>query len=147
MTSNLGSQQLRATAAIGFGQPEREDGLRDGRGRTMLTELRRTFRPELLNRIDEIIVFEPLTQEQIEQIVDLMLARVQEQLTERHITLAPTPAARACWRRKASIRSTGRARCAAPSSGWWRTRSPAASCRASTATAIRWSWTWRRASS
>ncbi len=60
----------------------------------MLAELRRTFRPELLNRIDEIIVFEPLTEAEIEQIVDLMLARVQHQLDERHIKLAPTEAAR-----------------------------------------------------
>ena len=56
----------------------------------MLEDLRRAFRPELLNRIDEIIVFDPLTPEEILQIVDLMLGRVQEQLDERHITLQAT---------------------------------------------------------
>jgi len=93
MTSNLGGQHARTNHALGFGKDE-EEGFRKTR-ETMLAELRRTFRPELLNRIDEIIVFEPLTQEQIEQIVDLMLARVQAQLDERRIKLAPTEAARA----------------------------------------------------
>jgi ATP-dependent Clp protease ATP-binding subunit ClpC len=93
MTSNLGSQQVRSTRAIGFGRDGERDFARVKEG--MLGELRRTFRPELLNRIDEVIVFEPLTQQQIEQIVDLMLSRVQEQLSERHITLQATPAAKA----------------------------------------------------
>jgi ATP-dependent Clp protease ATP-binding subunit ClpA len=48
----------------------------------------------LINRIDEIVVFEPLSQEQIEQIVDLMLDRVREQLTERNISLEVTEPAR-----------------------------------------------------
>ncbi len=90
MTSNLGSQHVRS-GSLGLG-----GGIEDFK-RTreeMLAELRRTFRPEMLNRIDEIIVFRPLTKEQIEQIVDLMLDRVSEQLSERGIKLQSTPAAR-----------------------------------------------------
>ncbi len=91
LTSNLGSQHVRATT-IGLGKGEENDFARTRE--IMLEELRRVFRPELLNRIDEIIVFEPLTQEQILEIVDLMLSRVQEQLQERRITLQPTQAAK-----------------------------------------------------
>jgi ATP-dependent Clp protease ATP-binding subunit ClpC len=91
LTSNLGSQHLHATT-LGFGKGEEHNFARTRE--IMLEELRRVFRPELLNRIDEIIVFEPLTQEQILEIVDLMLSRVQEQLQERHITLQPTQAAK-----------------------------------------------------
>ena len=92
MTSNLGSQHVRSSTLGISGGPEqdfqrtRED---------MLEDLRRTFRPELLNRIDEIIVFQPLTEAEIEQIVDLMLHRVQEQLAERKIELQSTEPARA----------------------------------------------------
>ena len=92
LTSNLGSQHAKANGSMRFGR-EGDEGFRKTK-EAMLAELRRTFRPELLNRIDEIIVFEPLTEAQIEQIVDLMLARVQQQLDERHLKLAPTEAAR-----------------------------------------------------
>ena len=54
--------------------------------------MRRTFRPELLNRIDETIVFHPLSRSQIGQIVGLMIAEVQERLTERDITCELTEA-------------------------------------------------------
>ena len=91
MTSNLGSQHTRATT-MGFGKAEQYDFAKVREA--ILGELRRVFRPELLNRIDEIIVFDPLTQPQILQIVDLMLGRVQEQLDERHITLRATPEAK-----------------------------------------------------
>jgi ATP-dependent Clp protease ATP-binding subunit ClpC len=87
MTSNLGSQHVRS-GSLGLAGGEGEDFKRTRE--EMLAELRRTFRPELLNRIDEIIVFQPLTKEQIEQIVDLMLDRVREQLSERGIKLEST---------------------------------------------------------
>jgi len=93
MTSNLGSQYLHS-GALGLGHGPGVQDFAHVR-EEMLADLRRTFRPELLNRIDEIIVFQPLTQQQIEQIVDLMLGRVQAQLSERNIKLQPTDAARA----------------------------------------------------
>jgi len=94
MTSNLGGQAVRAAAPLGFGTGADEVEFSRTRER-MLAELRRAFRPELLNRIDEIVVFHPLTREQIERIVDLMLDRVREQLRERNISLDATDAARA----------------------------------------------------
>ena len=91
MTSNIGGQQVRS-GSLGL-SANGKDGFAHTKEQ-MLNELRRTFRPELLNRIDEIIVFHPLTKEHIEQIVDLMLHEVQEQLSERKITLEATDAAR-----------------------------------------------------
>src|SRR5690606_41185328 len=59
-----------------------------------LEELKRHFRPEFLNRLDEIIVFHELTVDEIKQIVDLLLARVHEQLSAQHLDLVLTDAAK-----------------------------------------------------
>jgi len=91
MTSNLGSQHMKSTA-LGLGGSGKEDFERTRE--EMLSALRRTFRPELLNRIDEVIVFDPLSREQIKQIVELMLDRVRVQLSEKEIKLDATEAAR-----------------------------------------------------
>jgi ATP-dependent Clp protease ATP-binding subunit ClpB len=56
--------------------------------------LREVFRPEFLNRIDEVIEFKPLTKEQIGEIVELQLARLRDRLAERHIELELTDAAK-----------------------------------------------------
>jgi ATP-dependent Clp protease ATP-binding subunit ClpC len=63
-------------------------------------ELKQHFRPEFLNRIDDIIVFHQLTQEEIIQIVDLMLARVDTQLKNKDMALELTPAAKALLARR-----------------------------------------------
>jgi ATP-dependent Clp protease ATP-binding subunit ClpB len=55
--------------------------------------VRQHFRPEFLNRVDEIIIFNPLTREQIKAIVDIQLERLRKRLAERRITLTLTPAA------------------------------------------------------
>ena len=60
----------------------------------MKDALRRTFRPEFLNRLDETIVFEPLTSEQVRQIVELLLGDVQERLTEHGVAIELTDAAK-----------------------------------------------------
>ena len=61
---------------------------------TVLDELRQHFRPEFLNRVDEVIVFHALTEEQLEKIVDIQLERVRGRLADRHIELELTPAAK-----------------------------------------------------
>ena len=88
MTSNLGAAQL-ATAWAGG-----EDGFEDAKARVM-EELRKHFRPEFLNRVDDIVVFRPLGEGQLTHIVDLRLADLQKMLVDRHITLELTDAARA----------------------------------------------------
>jgi ATP-dependent Clp protease ATP-binding subunit ClpB len=85
MTSNLGSQEILEAQQKGLAYEKMR--------RLALTELRRSFRPEFLNRVDEIVVFHPLTGEQLAKIVEIQLARLRERLTERRITLALTPAA------------------------------------------------------
>ena len=82
MTSNLGSAILQDP---GIPEPEKE--------RLVMDAVRTHFRPEFLNRVDEIIIFKPLTREQIKPIVDIQLERLRKRLAERRITLTLTPAA------------------------------------------------------
>jgi ATP-dependent Clp protease ATP-binding subunit ClpB len=88
MTSNIGASQLATAWADG------EDGFTDAKARVM-EELRKHFRPEFLNRVDDIVVFHPLGESQLTHIVDLRLADLQKMLADRKITLALTDAARA----------------------------------------------------
>ena len=84
MTSNVGSQHLMAIASSG-----REAG-QDAREAAVMRELTSTFRPEFLNRIDEIIVFEPLAKDQMGAIARIQLARYHKLLAERELTLTLT---------------------------------------------------------
>ena len=84
MTSNIGSEYLIADATAG-GEIKP-----DARDRVMTT-MRAQFRPEFLNRLDDIVVFKPLTETEIEQIVDLMLADLRTRLQERQMTLEVSP--------------------------------------------------------
>jgi ATP-dependent Clp protease ATP-binding subunit ClpB len=84
MTSNLGSQLIQEMTNRPF------DDVRNA----VLGVLRDHFRPEFLNRVDEIIVFKPLTQDQLGAIVDIQLARLQKRLGERKLVLDITPVAR-----------------------------------------------------
>ena len=100
MTSNIGADVISKQAHIGFSlgkdlEKEREaDEYKDMRSK-LLNELRHSLRPEFINRIDSIIVFKPLSKEDIEQIVDLEVAQVSERLHERKVEVTITPAARA----------------------------------------------------
>jgi ATP-dependent Clp protease ATP-binding subunit ClpC len=96
MTSNLGTDGLRRQP-FGF-RPDSRDGQDEMRQlkESVDAALKRTFRPEFLNRIDETIVFHPLTQEQIVRIVGLMTKEVLGRLEEREITFELTADA-ATW--------------------------------------------------
>ncbi len=94
MTSNVGANRVGKRNVIGFGVESAEltyERMREA----MLEELKRTFRPEFLNRVDEIIIFHQLEQEQTLEIVGLMLHSVIERLRERGIDLTVTPEAQA----------------------------------------------------
>jgi len=95
MTSNVGANLVRRQGRVGFtaGRDEVED-YQSMRAKIM-EEVRRVFRPEFLNRIDEIIVFHPLTREHLSQIVDLMIARVNQRLADNDLAIELTEAARA----------------------------------------------------
>ncbi|MCK4795118.1 MAG: AAA family ATPase, partial [Desulfobacteraceae bacterium] len=91
MTSNLGTEEFQRQS-LGFsqetkGEKQRLKGAIDD-------ALKKTFRPEFLNRMDEIVIFESLTEEQIKEIVDLMIKDVQKRLVDRKITIELTEEAK-----------------------------------------------------
>jgi ATP-dependent Clp protease ATP-binding subunit ClpC len=88
MTSNLGTRDLHKKA-VGFHVEDEEISYEYMKGR-VTEELKKHFRPEFINRLDEIIVFHELTMEELKQIVDLMLLRVTDQLTSQHLDLVLT---------------------------------------------------------
>jgi ATP-dependent Clp protease ATP-binding subunit ClpB len=88
MTSNVGSQHIQAAAGRG-------DADYEAMRAQLMDTLRLQFRPEFLNRIDEVIVFHALTDAELAAIVDLLLADLQRRLAEQDLTLELTPAARA----------------------------------------------------
>ena len=93
MTSNLGTGDL-TRQPYGFRTDDRARGDDETRLRSAVTDaLKKTFRPEFLNRIDETIVFHPLSREQIMQVVGLMIKDVQSRIIERGITFELTPEA------------------------------------------------------
>ena len=95
MTSNIGAATIAKNQNFGFSQADDESGqsYEDMKGKIM-TELKRVFRPELLNRIDEVIVFHKLSREQILHIVDFMLNRLREQLEVHGVAIELTETAK-----------------------------------------------------
>jgi len=98
MTSNVGAEMIRKGTTIGFVSRSDDTKTREQSYERMkenlLGELKKTFRPEFLNRIDSVVVFHSLTKEHIRQIVDLMLTNVSKQLEEKEIKLEVTDAAK-----------------------------------------------------
>ena len=86
MTSNIGAEMLRKQGSLGF-KSQKEDITFKEMEKKLLDEVRRTFKPEFLNRIDDINVFHPLTKEDLYKIVDIEVGEVQKRLAEQDITL------------------------------------------------------------
>src|SRR5207245_2255059 len=98
MTSNVGAPQIQRESGFGFRGVERErqeaDAAYDRMKTHVMEELRRTFRPEFLNRVDEIIVFRPLSREQIKSIVNILMDRIRREIRGQGMSLTMTEAAR-----------------------------------------------------
>jgi ATP-dependent Clp protease ATP-binding subunit ClpC len=92
MTSNLGTQEIQRQR-IGFRLEKELD--QERLRQTISTALKQTFRPELLNRIDEIIIFDSLTEQHLQQIIELLLKEVQKRLSEHRITVELSESAKA----------------------------------------------------
>jgi len=92
MTSNVGAQMISQDRGLGFRGQRRDETERayESMRTRVMDELKRTFRPEFLNRVDDVIVFHSLTQAEIHQIVDLMLAQVNKQLLTQGMSLEVT---------------------------------------------------------
>ncbi len=88
MTSNVGAKEIAKNTPLGFAVSDDEAGItyEDMKNRIM-GELKKVFRPEFLNRIDEVIVFHKLQKEEIKEIVDLLLKRIRESMAERELSL------------------------------------------------------------
>ncbi|MCE5291679.1 MAG: AAA family ATPase, partial [Nocardiaceae bacterium] len=93
-TSNLGTSDISKAVGLGFAASNVEGSNYERMKNKVHDELKKHFRPEFLNRIDDIIVFHQLTTEQIVQMVDLMLARVEKQLKNKDMDLVATPKAK-----------------------------------------------------
>ena len=98
MTSNVGSDLIKRDSALGFSRSAEEARNQEDRyGRMkdkVLGELKNVFKPEFLNRIDSTVVFHSLTKENIRQIVDLELVKVEKQLSTKGVTIEVTEAAK-----------------------------------------------------
>ena len=92
MTSNVGAEALKYQKNLGFNIGSSEGKHKNMKG-TMLEELKKAFRPEFLNRIDELIVFHSLEKEHLKEIVSYMAASLTKRLKEQNIELELTPAA------------------------------------------------------
>jgi ATP-dependent Clp protease ATP-binding subunit ClpC len=92
MTSNLGTEEFQRHS-LGFARETKSE--QERRKGAIETAMKQTFRPEFLNRLDEIVIFQELTEEQIKQIVDLMMKDVEKRLADRKITVELTEEAKA----------------------------------------------------
>jgi len=90
MTSNVGAELIRRQMSLGFASAKETKAEKldyDTMKERVLNEMKKTFRPEFINRIDEIIVFHQLTEQQLRQIVDLLVKDLQERLADRKINI------------------------------------------------------------
>ena len=93
MTSNVGAREITSTAPLGF-SGNSNGGMDDKEIRSrVMSEVKKLFRPEFLNRVDEIIVFKSLTEDEIVRIVDLMVGDLRERLIEQNMTINLSPEA------------------------------------------------------
>ncbi|HEY5981647.1 MAG TPA: ATP-dependent Clp protease ATP-binding subunit [Microlunatus sp.] len=95
MTTNLGTRDIAKSVSLGFSQAGDAEGSYDKMKAKVADELKQHFRPEFLNRVDEIVVFRQLTQVDIERIVDLMVAQIEIRLKDKDMGIELTPAAKA----------------------------------------------------
>ncbi len=95
MTSNIGAKDIARNVSFGFGTSDDETGTSyDEMKERIMGDLKKVFRPEFLNRIDEVIVFHKLAKDEIKEIVDLMIGRVRAQVAEHHLQLDLTEEAK-----------------------------------------------------
>ncbi|MFC5188149.1 ATP-dependent Clp protease ATP-binding subunit, partial [Actinomadura harenae] len=94
MTTNLGTRDISKGQSLGFSRQDDTQGSYDRMKSKVSEELKQHFRPEFLNRVDDIVVFHQLTPKEIIQIVDLMIAKVDERLKDRDMGIELQPAAK-----------------------------------------------------
>ena len=93
LTSNVGAELIKKQTSLGFGAPKHDEGYDTMQGK-ILEETKRVFKPEFLNRLDDIIVFHTLSKEMLSRIVDLEVSKVTARIKEKEILLTLDEAAR-----------------------------------------------------
>ncbi len=95
MTSNIGASEIARNTPLGFAVSDDETGITyDDMKNRIMGELKKVFRPEFLNRIDDVIVFHKLAKDEIKEIVELLLLRIRASLADRELQLELTEEAR-----------------------------------------------------
>ena len=108
MTSNIGASQISKNQGFGFSVGDEQGLSYDEMKSRVMGELKKVFRPELLNRIDEIIVFHKLSKDEIMTIVDLLLRRLREQMAQHDVTIELTDDGEGAARRQGLRPGDGR---------------------------------------
>ncbi|MDK2971118.1 MAG: ATP-dependent Clp protease ATP-binding subunit ClpC [Candidatus Sumerlaeota bacterium] len=93
LTSNAGTRRIKSSGTVGF-QAQTEEIDYDKMRERVLTEVKKVFNPEFINRLDELVVFHPLTHGDIDQIIDIMMGRLNKRLEEKKFTLRLDPEVR-----------------------------------------------------
>jgi ATP-dependent Clp protease ATP-binding subunit ClpC len=94
MTSNIGASEIAKNTSIGFTVADETGMSYDDMKTRIMSDLKRVFRPEFLNRIDEVIVFHKLAKDEVKEIIDLMINRVRVQVAEHELQLELTDEAK-----------------------------------------------------
>jgi ATP-dependent Clp protease ATP-binding subunit ClpC len=94
MTTNLGTRDISKSVNLGFSRANDQESSYENMKAKVTDELKQHFRPEFLNRVDEIVVFHQLTQDDIEHIVDLMISQLETRMADRDMGIELTPNAK-----------------------------------------------------
>ena len=94
LTSNVGTRRIKSGGSLGFQVPDEDIDYKAMKEKVMV-EVKKVFNPEFLNRLDEIVVFHPLTHEDINQIIDILMAKLNKRLKEKGVSLVLEEEARA----------------------------------------------------
>jgi ATP-dependent Clp protease ATP-binding subunit ClpC len=94
MTTNAGAEAIKNESEFGFSRGGDQDSSYEGMKQRVMDRIERVFRPEFLNRLDDVIVFKHLTKEDLKDVIDLELSKVRERLLERGLKLELTDAAK-----------------------------------------------------
>ncbi len=85
MTSNVGARKIKSGTVMGFGASDEEGSAKERITGKLMEEVKKTFNPEFLGRIDEVLIFDPLGKEEVTQIVDILMAQSLERIAERQL--------------------------------------------------------------
>ena len=140
MTSNIGARFIEKKGRMGFASGDAKDDRGKSVNEMVMGEVKRTFNPEFINRLDEIIVFDALTDEDLIKITRLLVEQLNDEPEGARRSASPsaTRACTGCCRRRSRTAPTARVRCAAPSSATSRTPCRRRSSAARSGRSARW---------